>query len=128
MSNPITIQIEGVNEAIASLKAHELRRRGALTLAVVRTLMEGTTHIKRMISKTGPSRPFEPPGVQSGELRASYRFRVLGEHDGELLTDKKYAPWLEDGTAKMAPRPHARPTAEWMAGRFKHHAVGALKD
>ena len=36
-------------------------------------------------------------------------------------------PYLEYGTSRMAPRPHAGPTAEWMAGRFVHHATEALK-
>jgi phage gpG-like protein len=49
----------------------------------------------------------EPPAVRTGRLRNSIRFIMLskGSHvEGAVGTDVEYAPYLEFGTSKMAPR------------------------
>lgn len=54
------------------------------------------------------SAPGEPPAVRSGTLRMSWSIRATGSSDGvvtpTIFTGQKYAPFLEDGTSKMAPR------------------------
>lgn len=59
------------------------------------------------------SAPGEPPAVRSGDLRRSWRQKTGSEKTSEgltvrpaIITDVKYAPWLEDGTKRMAPRPY----------------------
>ena len=56
-----------------------------------------------------PSSPGEPPGVDTGALRASMHW----EHDGELrniIADGvEYGIYLEDGTERIAPRPFMTP-------------------
>lgn len=123
----VTIRVSGVAEALSSLRAYELRKRGALSLAVARTAVNGEAHVKRLISGPGPSSPGNPPGVDTGRLRASWRHRITGPHAGEVFTDVVYAPFLEFGTRRMAPRPHAGPTAEWMAGDLRRNATEALR-
>lgn len=58
------------------------------------------------------SRPYRPPAVDEGVLRASYGHRVERTPAGADLViasgDRK-APWLEFGTSRMKPRPHVRP-------------------
>ena len=65
------------------------------------------------------SAPGEPPAVRSGDLRRSWRQRTASESTGKSLTvkpaittDVKYAPWLDEGTDRMAPRPFEDPIIE----------------
>lgn len=58
------------------------------------------------------SAPGEPPALRTGDLRRSWRplpyaEMVAGEkqYTPGIHTDVKYAPMLENGTAKIAPRP-----------------------
>jgi len=58
---------------------------------------------------TSPSSPGEPPGVDTGALRASMHW----EHDGNLrntISDGvEYGLHLEDGTESIDPRPFMAP-------------------
>lgn len=59
------------------------------------------------------SSPGQPPTTWSGDLRASITHQVmkLGLFLTAIVgTDKTYAPKLEYGTSKMAPRPFMRVT------------------
>lgn len=122
----VSIRVEGVEQAVRDIAATDLRLRGRMTRAVAKTLLQGETHIKRLISKKGPSAPHTPPGVDTGRLRASYRHRMGLGMSGDVFTEVEYAPHLEYGTRRMAPRPHAGPTAEWMATEFRKNSVEAL--
>lgn len=59
------------------------------------------------------SAPGEAPAVRSGALRISWAARAIGKSDGEIIasihTDVKYAPWLQEGTDRIAPRPFEEP-------------------
>jgi len=123
----ITIRVRGVEEAVAALGRYEVQKRGALGRAVLLTAIAGEAHVKALISGPGPSMPGNPPGVQTGRLRSSYRHRMTAPLSGEVYTDVLYAPMLEHGTARMSARPHAGPTAEWMAPVFRHRAEDALR-
>lgn len=54
------------------------------------------------------SLPGEPPALQSGALRASYRWWPAGSKSLFIGSDDPKAPYLEYGTGRMAPRPHFR--------------------
>ncbi len=59
------------------------------------------------------SAPGEPPTVLSGDLRASITHwvgKIGGTITGVVSTNMEYAPKLEFGTRKMAPRPFMRKT------------------
>lgn len=68
---------------------------------------------------TSPSAPGDPPGVDTGALRASMGWSPDGKlriliHDGVV-----YGIWLEMGTSKMAARPFITPQfEEWRARKF----------
>jgi HK97 gp10 family phage protein len=80
------------------------------------------TAVKMTLSRPGgghlygshrASAPGQPPSVWTGDLRASITHTVVKV--GVFLTavvgtDKDYAPLLEYGTSKMAPRPFMRVT------------------
>lgn len=56
------------------------------------------------------SAPGEPPAVRTGMLRMSWGLRASGDGRGNYVaaiqTHIPYAPWLENGTRRMAPRPY----------------------
>ena len=60
------------------------------------------------------SAPGEPPAVRTGVFRTSWQMKVEDQKDGVLLrleTDeakKEYPDYLENGTARMAPRPYVQ--------------------
>lgn len=91
-------------------------------LAVIGT--EVTNEVKVLVTGPSPSEPGQPPGLVTGGLRLSYKWepRVTRGRYREVWigSDKSvlqpttgrqvdYAPYLEFGTRRMAPRPHFRP-------------------
>lgn len=70
---------------------------------------------KKNESKHNPSQPGEPPASDTGRLAQSYEWKVGRDRGGifaEVGTNVFYAPYLEFGTRKMAPRPHVRPAID----------------
>lgn len=71
--------------------------------------------VSRRLAGMGPhqaSRPGEPPAPDTGTLRNS--IRTIDTSNAKRIrvrvgTAVKYAPWLEFGTRRMAPRPFMRP-------------------
>ncbi len=56
---------------------------------------------------SNPSRPWEPPHKQTGRLRGSVAWEVVGLV-GRVGTNLLYGRWLELGTKRMKPRPWLR--------------------
>ena len=140
MAKGVTITVKGDRELVAAMK-----RAGALTdsetrKAVKETLVDGEAHIKRLLSQPGTGRlygthrasaPGNPPAVDTGTYRGSWRNRILasgaGLHGGEIYTTQERGPWLENGTARMAARPHAGPTAEHVRETLPKFVGAAIK-
>lgn len=64
-----------------------------------------------------PSRPGEPPAIQTGTLRRSMTTELDVDHDGVVGRvgpgkEGFYARYLEFGTRKMKARPHLRPAID----------------
>lgn len=101
--------------------------------------------IKLSISGPGPAPAGDPPGVDTGRLRASISTNwsgsgmTNGNVGGQALTEDgidqperrgdkfvvrvgsrvNYAPWLEHGTRRMAARPFLRPSFDRMRVRIQ---------
>ncbi len=97
--------------------ANELRNSA---LTVLRGQRSGRVYKRPFSSsKYTASAPGEPPAVRSGDLRRSWRQKTASESTGKgltvkpaITTDVKYAPWLDEGTDRMAPRPFEDPIIE----------------
>ena len=69
---------------------------------------------------TSPSAPGDPPGVDTGALRASMKAEK-GDQDMTAIVyaGVEYAPYLEFGTERMAARPFFTPVLlRWERGEF----------
>lgn len=97
--------------------ANELRNAA---LQVLRGQRSGRIY-KRPHSSSSytASAPGEPPAVRTRRPRVSWKQQARSEKDGKTVkirpaiwTDKKYAPILQEGTHKMAPRPFEEPIIE----------------
>lgn len=63
--------------------------------------------------KHGPSKPGDPPHVDTGHLSGRsifWRMKADGSLAVEIGVNVKYGIWLELGTSKMAARPYLRST------------------
>ena len=97
--------------------ANELRNSA---LTVLRGQRSGRVYKRPFSSsKYTASEPGEPPAVRSGDLRRSWRQKTASESTGKgltvkpaITTDVKYAPWLDEGTDRVAPRPFEDPIIE----------------
>ena len=98
--------------------ANELRNAA---LQVLRGQRSGRVYKRPHSSSTyTASAPGEPPAARSpGGLRVSWKSQARSEKAGgtvtirpAIWTDKKYAPILQEGTNKMAPRPFEEPIIE----------------
>lgn len=58
---------------------------------------------------SSPSSPGDPPGVDTGTLRASMKWENTGAHERTISDGVEYGIYLEDGTEKMLPRPFMKP-------------------
>ena len=58
---------------------------------------------------TSPSSAGDPPGVDTGALRASIRWERQGEFTRHIMDGVEYGLYLEDGTEHIAPRPFMQP-------------------
>jgi HK97 gp10 family phage protein len=52
------------------------------------------------------SAPGEVPANRTGRLAKSVGYEATGHHTLQFGEEAEYAGWLENGTKKMAPRPH----------------------
>jgi hypothetical protein len=124
----LKIDLEGaVNEIVEEITyqaksrafraANELRNSA---LTVLRGERSGRVY-KRPFSKSKytASAPGEPPAMRTGNLSMSWRPQSASERIGNTVTIKpaittevKYAPYLEEGTDRMAPRPFKDPIIE----------------
>jgi len=74
---------------------------------------EGEGYLKRSFG-TSPSAAGEPPGVNTGALRASIHVENLGQFRRGIATGVDYAIHLEFGTTKMAARPFMVPMSIYL--------------
>lgn len=99
-----------------------LRRIGAmLRKHIVKKITRGKTR------RDGPSKPGEPPHVDTGRLRQSIFWNLHADGRGVRIgTNVKYGKWLEEGTRHMAPRPYLRPSLNESRAMIKMILGGQL--
>lgn len=73
------------------------------------------------------SKPGSPPAPDTGALRNSIQLEVIGPTKVRVGTNVEYAGWLEFGTKRIAPRPHARPSAAKARGLMGVRIAGVLR-
>ena len=71
---------------------------------------------------TSPSAPGNPPGVDTGTLRASMRREKTGALEQTISDGVEYGQYLEDGTERIAPRPFMRPAFDRAQQRVESDA------
>jgi HK97 gp10 family phage protein len=89
--------------------ADEMERRVGLAAAT----LDKAIQAKLKIGGPPRSKPGEHPHSDKGGLRQSYKpttIRTQNVIRGTVASNLEYAPYLEYGTSKMAPRPLLRPT------------------
>lgn len=92
---------------------------------------QAITRLKTVVStqllyNTNPSKPGEPPHVQTGRLRASVAYEVEGKV-ARIGTNVIYGRHLELGTSKMAPRPWLRRMLAEMTPTFRAILTAPIK-
>ena len=56
--------------------------------------------------------------VDTGNLRSSITHRVVSDEEAHIGTNVDYAPYVEQGTSKMAAQPFLRPALDENEGRI----------
>ena len=84
------------------------------SLIVVRSIKanfpdSGIASATKSERRANRSAPGEIPHVQTGHLRRSIAYELVGSEDSKVGTNVEYGRYLELGTSKMAARPYLRP-------------------
>jgi HK97 gp10 family phage protein len=122
----------------------------ALSKAVANTTLAGAAYAEMVakesmqgpksgrlykVSRTGKlhraSAPGQAPAIDTGNLVNSIQHEQVGSEDARVFTHVEYAPYLEFGTARMAPRPFMTPaaikSAKFLAKRILQEVNKALR-
>lgn len=120
MRSKIVVDTRGIDALIVNAAGEIDQTLGEMAADMVADMMQS-------FSRQSPSAPGEPPGVVTGRLKNSLRFKREGQRLWVVSAGTDYAPHLEYGTRRMAARPFMRPAA-WRAGKRIGQAVArALK-
>ena len=100
----------------------EMKRR------LSRAAIEVSRHAKEIVSVAGPrpSRPGQPPHKQTGRLRASIAWEMVGDDKARVGTNVKYGRYLELGTRRMAVRPWLVRSFTDMAAKVGMHLTSRM--
>jgi len=135
-ANPITVQIRGVDEVRAAIRAYGRGVEEGIGKAVMASALEMLTDVRKQIQgppKTGEiykrgkggkinhraSAPGEAPATDTGALVSSTYITKLSPMTAAIGSRLEYAFHLEFGTWKMEPRPSWTPAAERAAPRLE---------
>lgn len=81
--------------------------------AVESIALEGEAYVKQSFG-SGVSSPGDPPGVDTGALRASIHVEKRSKFARAIVTGVDYDAHLEFGTTRMGARPYMGPMAVWL--------------
>ena len=102
-------------------------KRGGLEAASL--IVEGSATLRAPVGKYGPGAKSGPAGTYrsgpmsgqrqvGGNLRSSITHRVVSDEEAHIGTNVDYAPYVEQGTSKMAAQPFLRPALDENEGRI----------
>lgn len=119
-----SIEVE-IAAAVTSFRWNEAEYRRILTgpnsvaaVDLARRAIRIVNQAKQNASQPPPSQPGSGPAVRTGRLRGSITWRLGEDLNGvyaDVGSNVFYAPFVELGTSRMAPRPFLVPALE--AGR-----------
>lgn len=135
-ANPITVQVKGVSEVRAAIRAYGKSVEDAVGRAVMASALEMLTDVRKQIQgppKTGrtykrgkggkilhrASAPGEAPATDTGALVSSTYITKLSLMTAAIGSRLEYAFHLEFGTLNIEPRPSWMPAAERAAPRLE---------
>ncbi len=101
MASDIRIDISGIDALLRAEPGKVSKWLDGLAESIV-------TDIKLSMGSS-PSSPGDPPGVDTGTLRASMHWEATGASERTVMDGVEYGVFLEDGTEKMLPRPFMKP-------------------
>lgn len=116
MAKRVSLDVSGVNEALARLK--DVAQAGLdTTRAVVAEVTERVHNyaVDGITDGATSSLPGDYPKTKTGRLRSSIRMELPGDSGravGMVGSDALHARFLEHGTASMEPRPWLLPSFE----------------
>ena len=103
----ISIQVEGLKEAIAKMKAD-----GSSKLAQVESgVKKAGFYVEGEVKESIAGNRAEKRSVDTGRFLNSVKTEFPAPYTANVETNVSYAPALEYGTTRMAPRSHFRNTA-----------------
>lgn len=89
---------------------------GKAEIALEALAREGERYVKQSFG-TSPSSPGDPPGVDTGALRASIHVEAPAPNKRIIADGMEYGIHLEFGTRFMAARPFMGPMVMWLRGQ-----------
>ena len=96
----------------------ERRAPGRIDKAIAKLALTCQAEIVENFSASSPSSPGQPPGVDTGALRASVHTEKVKAREHKCVASTEYAIYLEygtlneDGSTRMAARPFMLPAVE----------------
>ena len=138
----IKITVQNLGAVQAAIARYGAKAEAELGKAVAAATLTITNDIKRAIQgppKTGrlynrrgnivhrASAPGQAPATDTGALVSSIAYKQQSPMEATISSRLKYAPWLEFGTRKMAPRPAWRPAVEKNTPLFQKLVEAAIK-
>jgi HK97 gp10 family phage protein len=94
------------------------RVRGEAQFLIAKGSIQGKGH--------QPSKPGEPPNLDTGVLSAGITARLTGSLKAVAESAAPYAAHLEYGTSKMAERPYMRPAAKTVRKDYQVNVARAV--
>jgi len=126
----VTWMGDGVRDRIGREMGRRLKACGQVGADHAKTLIStdgtGVGEGGNLIYGANPSKPGEPPHVQTGRLRASVAYEVEGTV-ARIGTNVKYGRFLETGSSRMAPRPWLRRMLAEMTPTFRAILTAPIK-
>ena len=103
----VNIQVLGVSKVIANLTA----QKKSIQLKAAKAIKDSGFYVEGQVKDSINGKKAEPKSVDTGRFLGSVKTSSPSKFQVEVGTPVEYAPALEYGTSRMAPRRHFANTA-----------------